>query len=303
MIKCVNRGDLDTKKWDQCILNAKNSRLYGMSYYLDSVCSEYSWLGLIHNDYEAVMPLPLNKRIPFFTRIMLPHFAQQLGVFSPQSITAELINQFLQAIPTSFKDVYLQLNSENEVLPHPQYKVEERSNFVLSLDKPYTEIRANYSKNLKRNINKALKNELHLGEVNIEEFIPFYIANDTAEYTSQAKTKSILRSLLSSLTKQGIATIHAVRDDKENLLAGCVISKFKGRLTYLMAKSSAEGKEKRAMHFLLDRIIEKECASMDYLDFEGSDIPTIAEFFAYFGANNMPYKLVKYKKFPFTLFA
>ncbi len=300
MVRCVKRGDLDVKKWDNCIQEAHNGRLYGMSYYLDSVCASYSWIALIYNDYEAVMPLPLNKRIPLFTRIMLPHFAQQLGVFSKSTISANLVADFISAIPSQYKSVYVQLNDANRIEPMPGIETATRANYVLQLTQDYDSLYKAYSTNIKRNIKKAAKFELSKSELSVEAFIPFYLAHEKSSYTSKSTTMDVLSELLPTLLEKDLATIYCVRDQDQSILASCVITRFQKRMTYLMAKSSPAGKEKRAMHWLINQIIMDNCTAMDYLDFEGSDIPSIAQFFSFFGAEVHNYSLVKYDRFPFS---
>lgn len=301
MIKCVKRGDLDVKKWNHCIQQAHNSRVYSMSYYLDSVCAKGTWLGLIYNDYEAVMALPINQRIPLFPRIMLPHFAQQLGVFSKSIINSELMSQFLDAIPSHYKSVYLQLNEHNQVTSQTNKEVKDRSNYVLSLHQDHDTLFSNYSANLRKNIRKAAKLNFTVDRLSSEAFIPFYLMHDKSKYLSKSRTLDVLGELLPTLLSENVATIYCAKDEDQNIMAACVITAFNKRLTYMMANSSAAGRSQRAMHWLLDQIIMEHCTTMDYFDFEGSDIPSIAEFFAFFGAELTTYQLVKYDRFPFTL--
>jgi hypothetical protein len=60
MIHYVKRKDLDLNKYDACINNAINSRIYGYSWYLDIVAD--NWDVLVLNDYEALMPLPWRQK-------------------------------------------------------------------------------------------------------------------------------------------------------------------------------------------------------------------------------------------------
>lgn len=301
MIKCVKRGDIDVKKWDACINSAINSRLYAMSYYLDAVCTNGSWWALVSDDYEFVMPLPINERIPFFPRIMLPHFAQQLGIFSASTISSEITHQFIKAIPSKFKSVYLQFNDANQVQAIAQMEVRDRSNYVLALKQDHDTLFKNFSANLRKNIRKAAKLNFKVVELSPEAFIPFYLTHDKSKYLSKSRTLDVLGELLPVILAQNVGTIYGVQNESQNLIAACLITKFKGRLTYMMANSAPEGRSQRAMHWLLDQIIKANCEDMDYFDFEGSDIPSIAEFFSFFGAEKTKYQLLKYDKFPFTL--
>jgi len=302
MIKCVKRGNLDVEKWDRCVESSPHARLYAKSYYLDAACGKGTWHGLVDDDYTAVMPLPVNLRIPFFPRIMLPHFAQQLGVFGNANLPPELIAQFISAIPATYKSVYLQLNDANLTQGIKNAEVRPRNNYVLPLQKDHELLMKNYSTNLKRNIKKGAKANLSAASLSAAEFIPFYLAYDQSKYTQKNRILDVLGQLLPTLIEKEEAIIYAAQDEEHNILAACVITIFKKRLTYLMANSSPEGREKRAMHWLIDQILQRHCTTMDYLDFEGSDIPSIAEFFSFFGAEVRPYSLVKYDRFPFSFF-
>lgn len=303
MIKCVKRDNLDVEKWNHCVESSTHSRLYAMSYYLDAACSTGTWMGLVMDDYAAIMPLPINKRIPLFPRIMLPHFTQQLGVFTDTAPTPELIAQFIAAIPASLRSVYLQLNDGNLTTSITDAEVRPRNNYVLSLQQDHELLLKNYSTNLKRNVKKGAKAELSTTSLSPAEFIPFYLAYDKSKYTQKNKILDVLANLLPSLIEKDKAIIYAAQDETQNILSACVITIFKNRLTYLMANSSPEGKEKGAMHWLIDQIIQQHCNTMEALDFEGSDIPSIAKFFSTFGAKIKPYSLVKYDRFPFSMFS
>ena len=59
MIQHIKRKDLDILKYDACIENSIQSRIYGFSWYLDIVADH--WEVLVLDDYEAVMQ---NQNIP-----------------------------------------------------------------------------------------------------------------------------------------------------------------------------------------------------------------------------------------------
>ncbi len=78
VIKYLKHKDIDKNKWDECINEAPNGLIYGMSWYLDRVCP--GWDALVSDDYEAVMPLPWKQKMGL-KYVYHPLFAQQLGVF------------------------------------------------------------------------------------------------------------------------------------------------------------------------------------------------------------------------------
>src|SRR5277367_495617 len=54
-IKYLVRSEIDTEKWDRCILNASNGLIYARSFYLDSMAE--NWSALVEGDFQNVMPL------------------------------------------------------------------------------------------------------------------------------------------------------------------------------------------------------------------------------------------------------
>jgi hypothetical protein len=60
VIRYLQRDQIDTVQWDNCIGNAPNGLIYGHSFYLDRMA--VNWDALVLNDYEAVMPLPWKKK-------------------------------------------------------------------------------------------------------------------------------------------------------------------------------------------------------------------------------------------------
>ena len=81
MIQYVKRKYLDEDKYNFCIENSIQSKVYAFSLYLDIVAD--NWDVLVLNDYKAVMPIPWNKK--FLLKYSLqPFFCQQLGVYSKE---------------------------------------------------------------------------------------------------------------------------------------------------------------------------------------------------------------------------
>ncbi|MDP4600608.1 MAG: hypothetical protein NWS84_05650, partial [Polaribacter sp.] len=90
MILYLKRAALDVEKYDLCIENSIQSRIYAFSWYLDIVADH--WDVLVLNDYEAVMPLPWKKKFGL-KYITQPYFCQQLGIFSKEEISEEIQRQ------------------------------------------------------------------------------------------------------------------------------------------------------------------------------------------------------------------
>ena len=82
-IRYLERHEIDTIKWDQCIRHAANGLIYSYSVYLDTMAKQ--WSALVLNDYEAVMPLTWNRKFGF-NYLYQPAFTSQLGIFFLQNM-------------------------------------------------------------------------------------------------------------------------------------------------------------------------------------------------------------------------
>jgi hypothetical protein len=71
---------------------------------------------------------------------------------------------------------------------------------------------------------------------------------------------------------------------------------------YLIANAvSAEGRKNKANHVLLDAVIRENAESGLLLDFEGSDIPGVKEFYYAFAAIPQPYYYWHFNRLPWPL--
>jgi hypothetical protein len=62
-------------------------------------------------------------------------FTQQLGIFSPQTITAELCKSFIEKIPIKYFDINLNYANPTDMLKDAD--ISEYANYVLPLNKYY----------------------------------------------------------------------------------------------------------------------------------------------------------------------
>ncbi|SNR45809.1 hypothetical protein SAMN06265371_103210 [Lutibacter agarilyticus] len=284
MIHYLKRNQLDIQKYDACVQSAINSRIYAYSWYLDSVAD--NWDALILNDYEAVMPLPWRQKY-FIKYIYPPAWTQQLGVFSAIKTSEDLVLKFIKAIPRKFKKVTIQFNSENKF----QHKnLTERVNYILSLNKPYEEIYKGFNKNRKRVLKKTLKlNSIVDEEISSEEFLDFYL-NTQKNYQLGQDQITIIKNLLNSNNER--VCIWGIRESKK-LIAGLVWLKEINRITYLLPIATIKAKEKGLPTLLISTLIGQYQNKDLVLDFEGSMIEGVAEFYKSFGRTKEKYIVVK----------
>lgn len=290
MIQLIHRKNINIQKWNRCIELATNGMPYAYHWYLDAVTGE-QWEALVVNDYETVMPLPYNRKLIGLKQVYHPFFTQQLGVFSTKPIHLDVITSFFESIPHSYVRFYSQVNFANPIENLDfGFQIETRNNFILPLNQPYETLYASFSKGIKYSIKKGIKWQHHREQLDVETFISFFEKSEIPDMKKiMGQLKRILKPLLPAIEQRGIGYPVGLFSKEGHLLAALFLLKSHGRLIYLLSRSTQEGKKKRAMAFLIHSII-KEHAEMPYIfDFEGSNIPSLIEFFTSFGAVNQTY--------------
>ncbi len=290
MISYLTRDNLNVKKYDRCIANADNTRIYSCSWYLDIVANE-QWDVLVLDDYVAVMPLPKRRKY-FLHYIYLLSWSQQLGVFG-STIDANLISQFIEAIPKKFKLIDIFLNSENRF---NDKNITTRTNYILPLNSSYEVLFKNFKKGRKSNIKQALNSDLRIVQnYNYDDIITFFRANKGHEISKKESDYDTLNELIARGIELGMAESVGVINAQNELVGGAFFLKDTKRITYLFSSVDAEGRTNQAMSLILNDVIKRFESTNFVLDFEGSMIPEIASFFRSFGAVEETY--YHYKKY------
>lgn len=295
-IRFVEHADIDYKKWDQCVANSPFGMVYAKSWYLDRICG--NWDALIGDDYLYVMPIPNNRKFGI-RYIFQPFFTQQLGVFSGIFLTSEIVDRFLNAIPGQFKLTDQNLNLGNQPKT-PNFSFRQNTTYHLSLVPEVAGIRKAYKTNTRRNIQKAIQQNILIKPVgDVGRFLRFTFENlELKSSALKRKHYSALEQvILFALTNQSGELLGAW-DGEDNLLASVFFVKANQTVIYLAASSSKSGTEKKAMFLLVDTFIRKNAGKNLTLDFEGSNIPGVARFYAGFGAIPQTYYSVHQNRLP-----
>ncbi|NJB81968.1 hypothetical protein [Wenyingzhuangia aestuarii] len=285
MIQYVQRKNIDIDKYDACIQNASNSRIYALSCYLDIVANH--WDALILNDYEAVMPLPWKSKY-FIKYIYPPCWTQQLGVFSLHKITPNLVQNFIKAIPRKFLKTTIQFNSECII------ETQIKNNYILALNRDYSFLKTGYNKNRKRILSKInTTNNVTIFNDSLDNFTSFFNQIDH-NFSIQQKEKNKLFKLIKKLIDLNKGQIISVKIDKKTE-ATVFITLHKNRITNLVPMATKKGKKRNLPTILIDYIIQYHQNTNMILDFEGSMIPGVAQFYKSFGSELEQYFLYSKK--------
>lgn len=298
MISYIHHSDIQTDKWDACIRKSLNSLTYAYSWYLDIVVQE--WDALVLNDYEAVFPLP--KKIKYKLQYSCtPFWLQQLGLFSQTASGLNRLQDFIEAIPKEFLYINLNLNSANSLVEGA--KIKYNNNYVLTLDKSHSELEANYSKNLKRNLKKAQKANLQLFKNDSpKSLISLFRSDKGAQFTHfKDHDYQNLEILMNASIYRHCGQITMAYDEGNRAVAGIFVLYNHNRAILLFTGNSNEGRACGALALLINEVIEQLANTGTSFDFEGSNTESLARFYKGFGASNQRYPSIVLNRLPLFL--
>ena len=294
-ISYLKHAQVDKVKWDHCIDNASNGMIYGYSIYLDKMAKH--WDGLILDDYSAVMPLTWNNKYGIYY-LYQPPFSASLGIFG-NALNAEIVQAFLQAVPVKFKFWDIYLNAGN-VYDSKSFPIYIRHNHLLDLNKSYKTLAAFYSANHTRNIKRAEQMGCTLQtNIAVEDIVK--LAKEQSKQFSRLTCKDYTNfiSLFHDLRSKGQAITYGVYNDQKKLVASCAYVFSHSRAYYILVGNHPDGRAIGASHFLIDQFIRDHAGKQLILDFEGSQVPTLALFYKGFGSELENYAGLKLNRLPF----
>ena len=293
----LTNSQIDKVKWNSCVESADNGRIYGYSFYLDAMSK--NWDALILNEYEAVMPLTWNKKMGI-TYLYQPFLSAQLGVFG-KKVSEKTISDFIESIPSSFRYIDITLNKSNLSGMPTGFSI-HRSNYVLDLNFIYEYLYQNYKENIQRNIKKAFQQGCTVQkDINVEIIIELAVLQMKSHGHESKENIERFRKLYTDLHKRKMTATYGIVSVDNKLLASCVFFFSHNRAYYILVGNHPDGKSSGASHALIDAFIKDNAGKNMVLDFEGSDIPTLAYFYSSFGAEHEIYPAVKINRLPFYL--
>ena len=284
MIQYLQHNEIDKAKWDATI--AAGGNIYARSWYLDIVHPH--WEALVDDDYQCVMPLTGGQKFGV-DYLFQPFFVQQLGVFSKAPLSSEKTEAFLEAIPDKYHFAEIRLN-ENNRLKESVQGIEYHRNVLLDLNQDYAALRAGYHTNTKRNLSKAESHGLQVTDsVELDQIIDLFRDNRGATVSVWGDTEyATLLRLGEATMKRDAAFLVGVTDGVE-MLCGALFMQTADRITFLFSGCGQPGKQKQAMTFMMDQVIQRHAGQPMVFDFEGSDDENLARFYLGFGGMETKY--------------
>ena len=288
-ISYLPHTDIDKSKWDICIDHAPNGLIYAYSFYLDAMSE--NWDALVLDDYEMVMPLTWKKKYTIYY-LYQPPFTASLGIFG-NNISAEIVMAFLENIPAKFKYWDFYLNRKN-LFSIPEFPMYERSNYILPLSDNYENLKSKYATSHLRNIKRAIQfGNVVKKNILVAEVIA--LAKEQASNFSSIEERSFMNfeNLFQFLKEKNCATTYGVYSPQNKLVASCVYFFSHNRAYYILVGNHPDGKTSGASHLLIDAFIKEHAGKNLILDFEGSNIPSLAFFYKSFGSQLEKYPGIK----------
>lgn len=292
-LSLIHNDHIDLEKWDRTISQAINGRVYAYSWYLDIVAPD--WHGLVYGDYEYLMPVVMSSRLGIRYGFQ-PTFAQQHGIFPPA--TPEITADMLDLVQKELKYFQIAMNALN-LVKDANLDIQKRSNYILSLNDNYSNLRKKYNSHTRRYVNYAYKHCDVSVLSNVEEYLKFKMKYSHSTFTRDNLSK--LRLILNKTISKNRGVILGAYSKRNELIGAAFFLYENKRSIYLNSVSSPEGKDARAMFAVVDTFIKENAAKHIVLDFEGSTIDGIARFFKGFGAGPEFYPVIKYNNLPWFI--
>lgn len=287
MIKRLKYHEIDFKKYNGLLEKSEQHCIFFLKNYLDSFGSN-NWEFLVFNDYEAMMPIFISKKLgcSFVTR---PLGVQQLGIIS-QNDSSEINTKFYQFLIENFRVHFYPFNEKNSF---NTTALNLHKNYVIPRSS-YEKVKAAYTVDRRRNVRILDKNRNRISFVEIEDISSvkdFFYQNSKG---IEPKEKDILFSTYLNFQRNGLLKSYALYfdgevagtafllEDKENLYAVSLINSPK----YL---------QENAPSIIIDQILQRHIEQKNF-SFMGGNMEHIETFFRRFGAEKRTYAVIERSK-------
>lgn len=285
MISYQRHHQIDQAAWDRRLAASANSAWYGSTTALNAAAP--GWDALVDEETGAQMPLPW--RLKFGVRYLYqPFLLQHLGPYAPGQ-DQDLAAQFLRAVPRRFRYADIQV-AATEVPTLKHWHVDARINHLLHLNGTLEELRAGYSENHRRSVKKAAKLGLQVrAEVSGAEVAEVIAESEQfRNWGVGPEGRMALHKALAATERDGTGFGHIIRSDQGPLAVGWFV-RHGPRILFLKGLGTDAGRELRAMHALIDHVVEEFAGTGLILDLAGGNDPQLARFYAGFGAQREVY--------------
>ncbi|MFN3528686.1 MAG: GNAT family N-acetyltransferase [Bacteroidia bacterium] len=288
----ISHKSLDPVEWDSQLHGQPGSSIYMLSTYLDEIAP--SW-GYLQSDQGVRFPICIQKKWGI-RQIRQPLFSQHFSPIYPPNNSEFELSSLLKAISDLAPLADIQIDLPAPISLPKGWKNHERITYRLPLPEKADQLQKAYSSHHRRILKK--NEDIQLGpSKNQEDFIQLLKTEMPTLTGLRAEQFEVVNRLVTWLSIKRRGQLFTATDG-DQLLAACYILHSGNRLLYQWAVSSASGKQRQAMHRLIDHVLCEYAGSGLEFDFEGSMLPGLQRFYAGFGAKPYLYMRLTHSKFP-----
>lgn len=281
MIRRLKYKNIDFKKYSNCIEQSEQKNTYAQIEILDHL-SEH-WELLVYEDYKAVMPVPVKRKLGVGL-VFMPLFCQQLGIFSIKD-NIHINDLFFKYLKRNFIIFNYAFNHVNTFSDD----IQTRKNYVIPAC-AYQDLRKHYFKGRKSTVKCA--QQLKYEEISLNNELIFFIENNfkgLSKTTDHKKFKDYLSFLDKNKKLQLCGAFLGT-----TLINLAIIIAEHDQLSLLALVNSEKHKDQNGPSFLIDKILKMYIYERSF-NFMGSNIRGIEVFFKSFGAVLQPYQFIENK--------
>ena len=299
MIQYLRHKEIDKAKWDACISESFNGRIYACSWYLDIMSP--GWDALIEGDYERVMPL--TRKCKFGIKYLYqPYYTQQLGVFSKIDSKPFSAEHIFASIPKHFRYIDIDINSDNIA---NKYHTKKRETQELPLYHDYPTNLKHFSKKIRNDIKKANKAGIIIQRKRLSaEQLVHLIKCNYKEKKLNFITDKIdfekIKRIINYAIKNDLGVIYNSINKTNEINCAALFIVFNGRAR-IFSGQTLKGKQENAKKSLINQFIKDYAGKDISIDFGGSEIPGVAYFNKGFGAKTVNYYHFNLNRLPFFI--
>ena len=285
-IRRLKRREIDTQRWDAAVDAHPVPLVYGLHWWLDAA-TDYSWEGLVVDDYRVVLALPRLRRyrvVPVYVR---PPYTQQVGPFG--TLREGDVTALLGAVPhLPYIALPLVAHTATQEVP-VQYQVRRRTNFVVDLSPDFSEVLQRFAKSRRGNVRKYSTDVL--GQVDRQGVVALYRERLSGRGGLRNYHFHRLDALIAACLERELVDLYELREDGELLGAG-VYPRYRGRIFNIAAASTERGLQRRGMTRMMAKVMSLQSGKPGAkFDLAGSELPGVREYFASFGGEDEGYYL------------
>lgn len=269
--------------------------LYGAPWWLDATCGEDKWDAVLtfKNDQPEAGFAFFPTSIRGMSAVITPPFTQWVPVITSTAPGEKLPESLFTHLPKA-SITALALRSRSPIhTPGKRYPIHQRYSYVLSYHQEIEVMKGGYSISLRRNIRQSSEKY----RIEPTDQVGTFVSLCKTSYRQQNTLPPpwldhVVPRVFKNLADRNCGGLWLAYEGAQ-LIAGVLLGWDAHTMYYLAGGRNEYAKAASAHALLLDHAISIAHQHQKDFDFEGSMHAGIAEFFQSFGANPVPYWLIK----------